>query len=70
MAPPRNNFLYYMLNMNLKFPLSEREKHLEKGYPELTAAFKKMGRGSADLAAIDHEKKELFESFEGTISTR
>ena len=57
-----------MFNMNIKFPLADREKQQEKGYPELLAAFKKIGRGNSDLSSIDHEKKELFESFEGTIS--
>lgn len=54
--------------MSAKFSIDrekEKDKEQEPGYPELAAAFRKLGR---DLNSIDHEKKELFESFEGTIS--
>jgi hypothetical protein len=54
--------------MNSKFPALDKEKQQEKKYPELILAFKKIGRISMDLSSIDHEKKELFEQFEGTIS--
>lgn len=40
--------------MNIKFPIAEKEKQQEKGYPELIAAFKKIGRGNSDLSSIDH----------------
>jgi len=53
--------------MNNRYPLSDKEKILDKTM-QLNMAFKKMGR-NIDINSIDHEKKELFEQFEGLIST-
>jgi len=47
--------------MNNRYPLSDKEKMLDKTM-QLNMAFKKMGR-NIDINSIDHEKKELFEQF-------
>ena len=47
--------------MNNRYPLSDKEKMLDKTM-QLNMAFKKMGR-NIDINSIDNEKKELFEQF-------